>query len=366
MRTTSSSFITASFLLSLGTGTALAQHAISVPAEIEYNSNPALTPDGESAMLYRVAPQYTITRESGPTRSVLSFGGVLERSSDTRVSANRADPNISYELELSAPTSVITLNASLEEASSRTTEFLETGRVTEDSTLRTGLAGARWAKQLSESTSLELAGGYSQVRYDTPLLVGYSETRAESSLGWQPADGSRFSLAVAAARLNPDNNAERSRRQGLLVSHERQLSPTFSAQIGVGTVKTSGARAGRDTVGNLQLVYAGERLSSEIEWVREISPSGSVGGYTLSRGVAWGLSYPLTASTTLTSRYSRARSLEIDGSTGQSLAFGLRSELTAFWSMTVRLERARATLASGARANGNAIGIGLVYAHPNL
>lgn len=353
-------------VLALCSGPLWAQHAISVPMEVEYNSNPTLTPDGESATRYRVSPQYTLTRESGSTRSVFTFGGVVERSSNTQVSDNRADPNIGYELVITAPTSVLTLNATLAEASSRATEFEETGLVTEDSTVRTGLAGARWARQLTEQTNLELAGAYAQVRYDTPSLTGYEQASAESSLGWQPAEGDRYAITLSAARLNPDTNERHSSRQGLMLSHERRLSASFRAEIGVGTVKTSGSREGSNTVGMVLLAYEGERLTSDIEWVREISPSGSLGGYTLSDGLRWGLSYPLSEATTLTSSISRARSLELDGGDGQILALGMRTELSPFWSMTFRLERARASFSSGVTARGNAVGIGLVYAHPNF
>lgn len=365
MRATSR-LLTVPVLLTLAAAPALAQHAVTVAAEVEHNSNPTLTPDGESVVRYRIAPQYTLTRETGRTRSVLSLGGVVERSSNVRVSDDRADPNISYELEVSAPTSTITLNASLEESSSRTTEFLETGLVTEDSTLRTGLAGARWATQLSEQTSLDVFGGLLQVRYDTPLLVGFSETSAEATLGWRPAEDHRYALMFSTARLNPNNDAENSSRQGLMASHQRQFSPTLSGEIGVGWVKTSGGRVGSDTVGTLRLAYGGERLGSDIEWLREISPSGSIGGYTLSQSLRWGLSYPLSESTTLTTSVSRARGLELDGGDGRIVTLGMRSELSPFWSFTVRLEHARATFASGERASGNAIGLGLTYAHPNF
>lgn len=361
-----SRFVVSALGLAFFSGTLWAQHAISVPMEVEYNSNPTLTPDGESVTRYRVSPQYTLTREGGSTRSVFTFGGVIERSSNTQVSDHRADPNVGYELEITAPTSVLTLNATLDEASSRTTEFEETGLVTADSTVRTGLAGARWVRQLTEQTDLQLAGAYARVRYDTPLLTGYEQASAESSLGWLPEEGNRYAITLSTARLNPDTSARHSSRQGLMLNHERRLSPTFRAEVGVGTAKTSGSRVGRDTVGMVLLAYEGERLTSDVEWVREISPSGSLGGYTLSQGLRWGLSYPLSESTTLTSSISRARSLELDGGDGQIVALGMRTELSPFWSITFRVERARATFASGVTARGNAVGIGLVYAHPNF
>lgn len=365
MRTTSLPIV-APMLLVLVSGMASAQNSVTVPMEIEHNSNPSLTPGGESVMLYRISPQYTMSRESGTARSIFSLGGVVERSSDTRVSAHRSDPNIRYQLELSAPTSVLTLNASLEEASSRTTEFEQAGLVTEDSTLRTGLVGARWAKELSERTGLELAAGYARLSYETPTLIGYSEVSAESLFSWQHAEGNRFELLGAAARLNPNDDTERSSRQGLLLSHETVINPSWTARAGLGTVKTTGVRRGNDAVGLLRLTYAGERLDSDLEWSREVAPSGTIGGYSLSQVYRWGLSYALSASTAVTSGVSRARTLDVDGAKGSAVSVGLRSELSTFWSMNVRFEHQRSTTATGITAKGNAVGVGFTYSHPDF
>lgn len=353
-------------LLVLAPGWSVAQNSITVPMEVEHNSNPALVPDGGSALRYRISPQFTMNRQSGATRSVFSIGGVVERSSDTQVSANRSDPNISYLLELTSPTSVWTLNASLSESSSRATEFEETGVVTADGTLRTGLLGARWARQLSERTGLELATGYAKLDYETPVLIGYTEVNAEGIVRWQLAEGNRVELTASGARLNPDDDTERSSRQGIMVGYETLVSPGFTVGAGIGAARTTGVRRGNDAIGELRLSYEGDRLDTGLEWSREVAPSGTIGGYALSQVMRWELSYALSESTSLVSSASRTRTLALDGGTGRGFSVGVRSELSPFWSMSVRLEHLRATTATGAAARSNAVGVGFVYSHPDL
>jgi hypothetical protein len=122
----------------------------------------------------------------------------------------------------------------------------------------------------------------------------------------------------------------------------------------------------RNTVGVVQLLYEGERLGTDMEWSREVGASGAGGGYTLTQGLSWDLSYSLTESTSLTAGSARARVLDIGRGTGGSVGFGVRSELSPFWSMAVRFERVRASTAGGETARGNSVSVGFVYAHPDL
>ncbi|MDO8903160.1 hypothetical protein [Hydrogenophaga sp.] len=358
--------LSAQALLVLAPGWAFAQNAITVPIEVEHNSNPSLVPDGDSAIRYRVSPRYTMTRQDGPTRSVFSLGGVVERSSNTRVSANRADPNIGYLHEVTSPTSVLTLNASLEKTSSRTAEFEETGLVTEDGTLQTGLLGARWVGQLTDRTEVELAAGYADLRYDLPLLIGYTEVNAEGIHRWQLSEGNRLEVVGTVARLNPKNDVQRSSRQGIVLGYETVLNPSVTLGANLGAVRSTGVRRGNDAVGGVQVTYEGERLGSELAWARSVAPSGTIGGYALSQSFTWGLSYAVSESTTLTSGVARTRALDIDGGSGSSVSVGLRSELTPHWSMNMRLEQLRATTGSGVRARSTAVGVGFVYSHPDF
>ena len=353
-------------LLALAPGWSAAQNSVTVPMEVEHNSNPALVPGGGSVLRYRLSPQFTMSRQSGSTRSVFSLGGVVERSSDTRVSAHRSDPNISYLLELTDPTSVWTLNASVTESSSRATEFEETGVVTADGTLRTGLLGARWARQINERTGLELAAGYADLDYETPVLIGYTEVNAEGLVRWQLAEGNRLELVGTAARLSPENDTVRSSRQGIMLGYETLVSPGFTVGAGLGSARTTGVRRGSDAVGELRLAFEGERLDTGLEWSREVAPSGTIGGYSLSQVLRWELSYALTESTSLLSGASRTRTLALDGGSGSTVSVGMRTELSSFWSMNLRLERVRATTATGTAARSNAVGVGFVYSHPDL
>ena len=110
--------------------------------EVVRVSNPDLAAESRgSVTLYRVHPQYTLQTVQGSSRTELSLGGMIERSSNTDLSANRTLPSVRVLWESSSPVDVFGLRASLEEASTRETEFAEFGRVTRDSTQRTGTLG---------------------------------------------------------------------------------------------------------------------------------------------------------------------------------------------------------------------------------
>jgi len=173
-------------------------------------------------------------------------------------------------------------------------------------------------------------------------------------------------LVSSAARLNPEDDTEQSAWQGITVGYETLLSPAFTLTAAVGAARTTGVRRGNDAVGALRLAYAGERLGSELEWSRAVAPSGTIGGYTLGQTSRWEMSYAMSASTSLSSGFSRTSVLAIDGAVGRGVFVGLRSELSPYWSMSLRLERLRAITAMGAAARSNAVGVGFVYSHPDL
>ncbi len=75
---------------------------------------------------------------------------MIEKSSNTNLSANRTLPSVGVLWESSSPIDVFGLRASLDEASTRETEFVDFGRVTRDSTQRTGTLGGTWTRNLTQ------------------------------------------------------------------------------------------------------------------------------------------------------------------------------------------------------------------------
>lgn len=345
----------------------LAQHSVSVPIEIEHSSNPALTADDPVGVTrYRVSPQYTIENQQGPNLTRFSFGGVLERSSNTAISDNRADPNVSLAVERALPVGALGLRASVSESSTREEEFTESGRVTSDATQRNILLDGTWTRELSEVARLEVGLGLAKVRYDTPSFVGYREARTSLGIGYDLMEDTELSATLAAARLTPDQELARSSRRGFAVGLSTRLSQALRVVAEVGTVRTSGLRSSSDPSLSFRMDYEGERLTTALEFARTTSASGSLGGYSGARTVGWTAEYPLSERTSVNLSASRARSLEPGSAVGISLVIGVRQALSEFWSVSGRLGRLESRPTGAGAARSTVAGLILTYSHPDF
>lgn len=375
--------------LSLAGSAAIAQNSLTVPMEVVRVSNPNLVPkgglddggaDGESAdqrgsvTLLRIHPEYTLRSVRDGSRTELTLGGMIERSSNSDLSAHRSLPSVSVLWEGSSPTGVFGLRASLMEESTRETEFADFGRVTLDSTQRTGALGANWAKDLTSNTALELEAVYARVRYDTPLMRDYNETRMGAAHHWQRSADTRYSVTAVAARMRQDSRAAplpeddgRASRTGIGLAYETRLSEGIDLAASAGVARTSAPRRKTHSVGGLRLSHEGERIGYTLAWSRDVSASGLSDGYVLAETTETSLTYPFTANTSLSIGAEHARSLEVGREAGTTVFARVRSELTPFWALTMGLEHRRVRpFGGGPNARGHSVAVGLVYSHPDF
>ncbi len=341
---------------------AIAQNTLTVPMEIVRISNPNLAAASPgSVTLYRINPQYTLQSVHETSRTELSLGAMIEKSGNTDLSANRTLPSVRVLWESSTPVAVFALRASLEEASTRETEFAEFGRVTRDSTERMGTLGGTWTRNMTASSSLEFAASYARVSYDTPLLVDYSETRGSLTQRVDLSANSRYSLLASMARLNPDRAGESASRGELGLGYEVDISEQLALNATGGAVRLSGPRRSTHFVGGVRLAREGERLGYAVSWSRNVLASGSLGGYVRSENVDASLTYPFSINTSLSVGIGHARSLERDRDAGVTAYARVRSELTRFWALTLGLEHRRSMPFGALTARGNLVAVGLVY-----
>lgn len=371
---------------------ASAQNSLNVPMEVVRVSNPNLVPerraDGDieaserdamrrgDATLFRIHPQYTLQMVNAASRTELTLGGLIEHSSDTRLSANRNLPSVGVLWESNGPTQVIGLRASLAEESTREVEFTDFGRVALDSTQRTGSIGATWTAELTPSTDLELALSHARVKYDTPLLRDYGETGASARYRWQYGANSRYELTASTTRQRRDEGVgigyggdegrNRISRHGVVLGYELELSEAVTLAASAGAMRTGSPDSRTHAVGGLRLAREGERVAYTLEWARDLSADGTTRGYTRADTFGVSFSYPITRNTTFAVGAGHARSLDGERDEGSLVYARIRSELTPFWAATAGLEHRRARSSGALSARGYAVILGLVYTHPDF
>jgi hypothetical protein len=345
----------------------MAQGNVSVPIEIEHSSNPALTADEAVGVTrFRVSPQYTLERQDGSIQTRFSMGGVLERSSNTSVSSHRSDPNLSYEIEQVSPVGNLGLRTSLSESSTRGTEFAETGVVTSDGTQRNIVLDGTWRRELSDVSRLELGLGASKVRYDTSSLVGYREFRSSIGVSYDLVDEMQLAARWEGSQLHPEQGADRSSRRSFVVGLSNQVSEALRFVAEAGSVRSTGLGASRTPSTLLRLEYAGERLTSTLEWSRSTAISGTLAGYTATRLFGWTVGYAWSERTSISFSTSQTRSQGAVGSVGSTWMAGLRHSLSDFWSIEGRLGQLRTRPEAGGNAHSNVAGLILTYSHPDF
>lgn len=346
---------------------ALAQNALTVPAEVHRISNPDLAPESRgSVTLYRLHPQYTLQTRQDASRTELSLGALIEKSSNTDLSANRTLPSVRVLWENASPVAVLGLRASLEEASTRETEFADFGRVVLDSKERTAAVGGTWTHNLSAGTAVELDLSHARVTYDTPLLVDHRETSGSIAYRISTSANARYSLIAGASRLTPDGDRERQSRTELGAEYERDISEGLVLNATAGVVRTNNGRGKTSPVGALGLTYTGERVGYAVAWSRDVSADGSVAGYTRSQVFDVSASYPLTIDTSFYLGASHAQALDGERDAGTTAYARIQSELTRFWTLSIGLEQRRAKPSGGPTAKGHSLAVGLVYSHPDF
>jgi hypothetical protein len=357
-------------MASIGIGVPLAsnaQQSVSVPTEIEHSSNPALT-SGQAVGVtrFRVAPQYTLTQQNGPTETQFSFGAVFERSSNTAVSNHRSDPNLSWSIEQVLPNGSLGLRAALSESSSRQEEFQETGLVASDATQRNSVLEGTWRRELSDVSRVEMGLGATKVQYDTSSLVGYREYRTFAGLTQDVFDETQLTARWESSRLQPGHGAVHSSRSSLSVGVSTRPSEDYQLVAAAGTERTSGLGSARSPSSLLRLEYSGERVVSTLEWARSVAASGARGGYIGTRQLGWTAQYLLSERTSINLAISQARSQDAGGGVGSTWLAGLRHSLSDFWSVEGRWGQSRTRPNAGGSATSNLVGLMLTFSHPDF
>lgn len=360
-----------SLLIMAGSGLislpAFAQNSLTVPVEVLRVGNPDLAPESRgNVTLYRIHPQYTLRSVQGSARTELALGAMVERSSDTSLSADRNLPSLRFLWENSTPLSVFGLRAAVEESSTRETDFEDFGRVSIDSKARTGTLGGTWTQNLSQDTSLETAVSHSRVSYDTPQFVDYSESLGSVTYQSRMSPNSRYSVMGSLSQLDPSGSLPNGTRLELGGGYEIELREGTLLNVKFGAVRTSAEVRKTDPVGGMRLAYTGERASYSVAWAREVSSGGTQGGYTKSDSFDALVTYPFTVNTSASLGVSRVKSLEIGRETGTTAYLRMRSELSQFWTLTVGVEQRRASSDRSPTGRGNSVAVGLTYSHPDF
>ena len=359
------------------------RHDYRLTSEAEYDSNPAFVPDDLAEHVWRgvVTPGYQLKWKEGKQEVEVDATLRVQRSSDERLSFNREDPSASVVWRTLGPRSEFSVDARYREASTRITEFEDSGVLLRDGTREEADAGVAWEYRLSERLLLSSQGRYSDVAFEEANLIGFESLTAGLTLGYRVSSRLQPYLQAGYTRQSTETAPGLNQRPdselafagaGLSVQLSRRLEFDASAsatriEIDTASTPTLPAAAERPLLdgeawnGQAALSYAGERGDVSLSASRTTAPGG-VGGFIEADTVGARASYQLGEFT----RAGLSASLRTnDGPIGNELrSAGIWAERRLAPAWRLRAEATYREREGRLTASGTLVNLSLVYERP--
>lgn len=346
------------------------QQSFTVSTGWEYDSNPNLqTTDAQSVMRYRVLPQYAYKAIDQDTEWSVQLGAVLERSNRTAISNNRQDPNARLTWQQATPTGTWGANLSYAKASTRATEFEQSGLVVVDRTQTSKGLGGQWQQELSELWSANASVGHQWVDYDTVMLTSYQTISGSVGVGYALAADQKLSLSLNGSHYSPKQSLgpvkSSSSNASVMAGYTYSVSEQLELVAQVGAVRITGNNSGSDWQAALRLQHQGELITTALALERTVAPSGVLGGFTVSDTARVQETYAISERTSTSFSYSRTRNQQVQSSTTSTLGLSLNHELSESWKVSLSLQRKTADRSTG-QASGQMAGVIFSYSDPDF
>lgn len=295
----------------LTTGFAVAggwEQSVDLAASAEHDSNPAMsaTSDG-SVWRGRLVPRYSLAGSFGRNEFAATLGLLAEQSSDERLSSRRQDKSGSLSWGHAFDTGSLRISARADEASTRATEFEDSGLVSRESTRHNYSANLNGHKGLSATTSLTVGASHAESKYDDTALINYLNQTAEFGFGFAVSEYFGTTARLAASEYNPDGPGVPSKTYSISFGVSAQSGERFSwaAQCGFRHTVSDIESDGSD--GLLSLQWNGATDDFLFAVSRQYSPS-SIGSMNVVDSIKghwqhqWGPKSSLSADLSLTKR----------------------------------------------------------------
>ncbi len=343
------------------------QQSISLPATLEYDTNPTLVPTGKTEIWRaRLAPAYSLTGAYGVDEYKAGLGLMIERPSDRAVSSARQDPNLSLGWRRQTETGEFGLTAKYDRASTRSSTLEETGSVVRDGTRTTKSLLGNWRSAISERSSLAADAQRTSVGYDSGTLTGYNNLSAGLTYTYAWSARAEPFLRVSASRYEPDSALVSSSNHytalgGVKIKSSENLE--WTAQAGMSRV--SGRTSDTGWLGSFVMRYLGERSDYSLDIGRSISPSGQ-GGFIEADQIKGTWAYAVDPLTRAGLEASVRKSKGATPNTIQQVGGWVSHELSPLWSSRLFYLHKLRQQTGQSDASGNVLGVTLVYSHPDF
>ena len=362
-------------LMSFGVAATSWETAVALPMRVEHDTNPNLDSQDSKAVTRTIlTPDYRLTGVSDNDQLQFAFGMHVERSSDLSVLPDREDPNLKLGWQREHEKGEFGLLAKYEESSSLITGLEETGtQANKDSTRKAHTLAGNWSTELTERNTLETDSAYSVVTFTDGDESQTDYDDFSAGLTWRHSLSERLEpfARLAATRYEPkgqgtdENNAESSTSYSPAVGVKFEMSEQFQGTLRGGGNKVSNSSGGLNWQGGLDLRYTGERSDIYLDAGRSTVVSNE-NGFTEVKHLRAGFSYAISELTSSGFDASWQDNQGDQPNTMQVYSAWISNELSPFWTTRLFYTYKQREENGLENANGNVIGLSLIYNHPDF
>ncbi|MCP3670183.1 MAG: hypothetical protein GY814_07070 [Gammaproteobacteria bacterium] len=353
-----------------------------VSMRIGYNDNTQLKTDSEIETTASYITGYAAFGFRTEVSDVSLTAKMIDRRFDNYKDLNTNDQFIKLKSSVRSGQNRFGLGADYQRESTRTSEFDYSGYSSTNKIKITKSVSPYWSRALTERTSLQLGGDYTDVVYEDAELTGLSDyTNKSIYASMQHSLSERTMLQAVASKSLYSSDSTEFDSTSVQVGFDYRLSETFSVDLLLGPkyikseyVGSSGKESSSD-VG--RLIDIGFRKEFELTTVNgSIATSESAGGggkMTRSTSLNLSLQHKLSARSTFNLSGTTQQNEAGGGSDDSSLDrtyFSVEPKLSwkasPWWTVTgsYRYRRSEYTSLDDGAAESNALYLTLMYVWP--
>lgn len=285
------------------------EHSGTVELGTDYHTNLQFLNDSEeeSVYIYSIVPEYRIKALDEKNEWYGSVGVNLQRSSNQDISGNREDPFAKVGWVRTLQSGKLELGAEYSKESSRTTQFTQTGVLTEDGTTVTKSVAASWTYDITPTLGITSKAEYADNRFSgVSELSDFTTADYGVELNYAMSDRVKPYVSVIATDYKASAITENShiRYQTYLGGADVQISPKLSLDANLGVAQFNSSSQD-EAVGGLTATYTEGRHQVMTVLERTVFPTGlnaiEVGdafrtnyNFEQSERSAWGVALALT------------------------------------------------------------------------
>lgn len=327
----------------------------------EWDSNPRMSLAADQAVWrHRVAPDFQLSRRSDETEFDAGIGMKIERSSEKARSADRNDAKMFLSGRRIGPLATVELAAKYEESTTLTADSPDPGAIDVEVSRVAETISGKWLLAASERVSLVVDTQFSQVGYDNPIYVDYSNVSASGDIRYALSERSKAFVRFAGGRYRSDSAVGTdSYYSKEMIGGSWSVSPRFEISAQGGVSRRDGASGSE---GTLTGGYRAEKATASFEVSRVVVPTGAGGYVQVDQAMAnWTVLVDEKTAGSIAASVKEFKSATPN--TLAMLSASLDKALSRHWKVRLAMQRKSLTVGTAATASSNLLGISLSYSY---